>query len=67
MSEPVLDNLLHLALFIGAIGFVGVVAVAVLERVAGSGNTVIRRTHIVVAVAVLVLLVVAERVYHLVT
>jgi hypothetical protein len=67
MSEPVLEKLLDLALFIGVISFVGVAAVAILERIGGSEEPVIGRVQIVVAVAVLVALVAAERVYHLVT
>jgi len=65
-SEPLLDTLLHLAIFIASIGVVGVVAVAVVERIAGSGTPVIRRPHLLVALAVLAAAVVAERIYHLV-
>ena len=65
-SEPLLDSLIHLAIFIASVGAVGVVAVAVVERIAGSGTPVIRRRHILVAFAVLAAAVVAERIYHIV-
>ena len=66
-SEPFLDELLHLALFIAAIGFVGVGGVALLERVVGSTRPLVKRMHVVVAALVLIAFVVAERVYHVVT
>ena len=65
-AEPFVDKLLHLALFVAALGFVGVGAVAVLERVAETAQPVLRRNHLVVAAVVLAALVIAERVYHLV-
>ena len=65
-SEPLLDSLLHLAIFIAAVGAVGVVAVAVIERVAGSESPLIKRHHVVIAIAVVAAAIVAERIYHLV-
>jgi len=65
-SESVLGSLLHLALFVAAVSFVGVVAVALLERLSGTVRT-IRRVHLAAPAAILVALIVAERVYHLMT
>lgn len=67
MDEPLLDEVLHLALYIAAIGFVGVSAAAVLERVVGTPTPVLRRLHVFVAAAALLVLVAAERAYHLLT
>ncbi len=64
-SQPLLDSLLHLAIFIASVGALGVVAVAVVERIAGSGTPVIKKRHVFVAFAVLAAAVVAERIYHI--
>ena len=61
-----LDSLLHLAIFIASVGAVGVVGVAVIERVAGSESPLIKGRHVVIAIAVVAAAVVAERIYHLV-
>jgi hypothetical protein len=66
-AQPFLDKLLHLGLFIAALGFVGVGAVAVLERVVGSAAPVVRRVHLGVALAAVTLFAAAERLYHAVT
>jgi hypothetical protein len=60
----VVENLLHLALFIGAAGVIGVVAVAVLERLAGSVTPFVRRRHIAAAIGIFVALVAAEELHH---
>ena len=65
-SEPALDSLLHLAIFIVSVGVVGVFAVAVIERMAGSGSPLIKRRHLVGTIVVLAVVVLAERIYHLV-
>lgn len=65
MPQPLVDKLLHLGLFVAAIGFAGVAAVAVLERVVGSKAPVMRVLHLVVAGGAVVTFAVAERVYHL--
>lgn len=64
-SEAILERLLDLALFLALVGVVGIIAVAIVERLTGSGSALIRRRHIVFAFGVLVVFFVAERIYHL--
>jgi hypothetical protein len=64
--EAVLEKLLDLALFIAVVGTAGVVAVAVVERLAAASSPLIRRRHIVITAAVLLAAIAAERIFHLV-
>lgn len=63
-SEALLERLLDLAVFLAVVGVAGVIAVAIVERLTGSGSALIRRRQIVIAFAVLVAVVLAERIYH---
>jgi hypothetical protein len=64
-ESGVLENLIHLALFVGAIGFVGVVVVAVLERLTETSRPLVAPRHIAIALAVALALAALERLYHL--
>jgi hypothetical protein len=63
--ESLLDTMLDLAVFVAVIAFFGTVATAILERLVGSPKPAVRRVHVVVALALLIALAAADRIYHL--
>ena len=66
-SEGPIGNLLHLAIFIAGAAFLGVVALAVIERLSeGESPPRIRRRQILIALTVLIVIIGIEVSFHLV-
>jgi hypothetical protein len=58
------ERALHLLLFISAAAAIGVVAIALLERLSEGARRTIRIAHVAITGAVFVAVFVAERIYH---
>jgi len=65
MSEGPIGNLLHLFIFVAGAGVLGVIALAVIERLAEGGTPRIRVPHIAIAVAILAVVIGIEVAFHL--
>lgn len=63
----VVDRVLHLLLFIAAGVALVVVALGIVERTVERESTSIRVVHMLICVAVVVAIGIAERLYHAVT
>jgi len=62
----VVESLLHLGVFIALAALVGVGAVAVVERLAGTSTPIVKRPHVLIAAAVLVVFIVADVLHDLI-
>jgi hypothetical protein len=61
----VVESLLHLGVFVALAALVGIGALAVIERLAGSGRPIVRLVHIAIAAGILVLFVAADLIHDL--
>jgi hypothetical protein len=65
-SEGPIGNLLHLAIFVAGAAFLGVVALAVIERLSeGDSPPRVGRRHVLAALAALVVIIGIEIAFHL--
>jgi len=65
ISEGPIGNLLHLFIFIAGAGVLGIVALAVIERLATGGEPRIRARHLLLAVGTLAVVISVEVAFHL--